>query len=287
MIRSRQRWHRINPKLTVQVEEFLKARERYCVSACAKFLRIKSSGDRAWSLEDRRGNISAFLLLSGTTLFPVISRGTDIPVPQFMNRLWRRLPIYGVQGRREDVEILEGIMARMGYSVMEQIDYDLMMMKGLPNPQALGAGPAGLQLRRPRASDMDALYLLQADYEREEVLPRGAVFNPASCRMTLEYLVAREHILAAELDGRLVGKINTSALAFSQYQIGGVYVHPDYRSRGVARSMTAALTDFLSGEGRGFTLFVKKRNLRAREVYRQTGFIFAGDYRINYYKNEE
>jgi predicted GNAT family acetyltransferase len=201
-----------------------------------------------------------------------------------MNRLWRRLPIFGVQGRREDVEILEGIMARLGYSVMEQIDYDLMVMKGPPNPQALGAGPSGLQLRRPRASDMDALYLLQAGYEREEVLPRGAAFNPASCRMILENLVAREHILAAELDGRLVGKINTSARAFSWYQIGGVYVHPDYRSRGIALSMTAGFTAFLSGEGRGFTLFVKKRNLSAGAVYRKTGFILAGDYRINYYK---
>jgi predicted GNAT family acetyltransferase len=202
-----------------------------------------------------------------------------------MNRLWGKLPIYGVQGCREDMEILEGIMARYRYRIIERIDYDLMSMKGPPNPHALAAGPAGLRIRRPRASDMDALYLLQAGYEQEEVLPQGALFNPAYCRMSLEHLAAREHILAAELDGHLVGKINTSALAFSRYQIGGVYVHPDYRRRGIALSMTAALTDFLSGEGRGLTLFVKKRNAAAREVYRKTGFTLAGDYRISYYED--
>jgi predicted GNAT family acetyltransferase len=228
--------------------------------------------------------MSALLLLSGRTLFPVISPGEDIPIPQFMNRLWKKLPIYGVQGRREDVEILEGLMARLGYTIKDQIDYDLMTMRGPPNPHALEAGPAGLRLRRPRASDMDALYLLQAGYEQEEVLPQGAVFNPAFCRKTLENLAAREHLLTAELDGRLVGKINTSALAFSQYQIGGVYVHPDYRSRGIALSMTAAFTAFLSGEGRGFTLFVKKGNLTAKAVYRKIGFSLAGDYRISYYE---
>jgi predicted GNAT family acetyltransferase len=202
-----------------------------------------------------------------------------------MNRLWRKPPIYGVQGRREDMEILEGIMARHRYKIIDRIDYDLMSMKGPPNPEALGTGPAGLRIRRPRVSDMDALYLLQAGYEQEEVLPQGARFNPAYCRMTLENLTLREHIMTAELDGRLVGKINTSALAFSRYQIGGVYVHPDYRRRGIALSMTAAFTDFLSGEGRGLTLFVKKRNAAAREVYRKTGFTLAGDYRISYYHN--
>jgi predicted GNAT family acetyltransferase len=284
MGRPKRRWYRIDPKIIPRAEEFLTARELHCVSACAKFLQIKSSGDHAWFLGDGEGNMSALLLLSGRTLFPVISRGEEIPLPRFMNRLWRRLPIYGVQGRREDVEILERGLPRLGYKIMERIDYDLMSMKGPPNPEALRAGPAGLRIRRPQASDMDALYLLQEGYEREEVLPRGAVFNPAYCRMTLENLAAREQILAAELDGRLVGKINTSALAFSRYQIGGVYVHPDYRRRGIALSMTAAFTDFLSGEGRGLTLFVKKQNPTARAVYRKTGFTLAGDYRINYYQ---
>jgi ribosomal protein S18 acetylase RimI-like enzyme len=309
MGRSRQRWRRIDPKIIPQAEEFLKARELYCVSACAKFLQLKSSGDKAWFLQDGEGKVSALLLLSGRTLFPVISPGAGdwsapgggfysgdaerppredlwsaaIPAPHFMSRLWGKFPIYGVQGRREDMEIIEGIMARHRYKISERIEYDLMRMKGPPNPEALGAGPAGLRIRRPRPSDMDALYLLQAGYEQEEVLPQGAPFNPAYCRMTLENLAAREQLLAAELDGRLVGKINTSARAFSRCQIGGVYVHPDYRGRGIALSMTAAFAGFLDGACRELTLFVKKRNAAARAVYRKTGFAFAGDYRISYY----
>jgi predicted GNAT family acetyltransferase len=130
---------------------------------------------------------------------------------------------------------------------------------------------------------MDELFILQSGYEKEEVLPAGADFNPAVCRWNLERILAEERVLAAELDGRLVGKINTSAGSFTRNLIGGVYVHPDFRSRGIAQRMTAEFTGTLIAEGRGISLFVKKRNLSAKTVYRRLGFTAVGDYRISYY----
>jgi predicted GNAT family acetyltransferase len=130
---------------------------------------------------------------------------------------------------------------------------------------------------------MEDMFLLQSGYEQEEVLPTGAVFNPAACRLSLERLIAGEHVLAAEMKGRLVGKINTSAASFSRWQIGGVYVHPGYRGQGIACRMAAEFIRTLIREGKGVSLFVKKRNAAAQAVYRRIGFRSAGDYRISYY----
>jgi ribosomal protein S18 acetylase RimI-like enzyme len=273
----------MDPQTTGETEAFLKAREIHCVTACAKFLKRSGSRDHVWALREEDGTLSALVLYSGRTLFPVFDRPTHIPVPYFMSRLWRKVPVHAIQGCGNDAHMLEYALTGMGYSCLDRIEYDQMTLDGEPRAEALKAGPAGLVLRKPGASDLDALYQLQAAYEKEEVLPRGAAFNPAACRRSVERIIADEYVLAAELEGRLVGKINTNALSFSRYQIGGVYVHPNYRRRGIAVSMGAAFARALTAEGWGLSLFVKKRNPAARAVYGRIGFAVTGDYRISYY----
>ncbi|MDR2160415.1 MAG: GNAT family N-acetyltransferase, partial [Treponema sp.] len=99
----------------------------------------------------------------------------------------------------------------------------------------------------------------------------------------LARILADEQILAAELDGRIVGKINTNAGSFTRRQIGGVYVHPGCRALGIGRRMTAEFTRRLIRQGWGVSLFVKKRNRAARKIYLALGFETVGDYRISYY----
>jgi GNAT superfamily N-acetyltransferase len=239
--------------------------------------------DRLWTLPDGEGRAAALLLHSKRSLFPVFNGLSKIPVPRFLNRLVRRAPIHAVQGLRGEALLLENIIAQMGVLPAESIDYDLMALDRAPGAGCFAAGPPGLRIRRPDDGDMESLLPLQAAYEQEEVLPRGAVFNPASSRAALEHILSREHILTAELGGRIVAKANTSAESFTRYQIGGVYVHPDYRGRGIATRLCAELVRSLMPSGRGFSLFVKKRNPAARSVYRRNGFEILFDYRISYY----
>ncbi|MDR2363394.1 MAG: GNAT family N-acetyltransferase [Spirochaetaceae bacterium] len=281
--RENLRWEKMNPQNAGETADFLKKREIHCVTACAKFLRWNGIRDQVWSLREEGGNIAALLFHSGRTLFPIFDYPSYIPVSYIMNRFLRKVPIRAVQGCREAADMMEYTIIGLGYHCADRIDYDLMSLDGEPNGEALKSGPAGLALRKPDASDWDALYRLQAAYEQEEVLPRGTAFNPASCRRSLEHIITGEHILAAELDGRIVGKINTNALSFSRYQIGGVYVHPDYRGRGIAVSMGAAFARHLTGKGWRLSLFVKKRNSAAQAVYRRIGFTVTGNYRISYY----
>jgi predicted GNAT family acetyltransferase len=114
-------------------------------------------------------------------------------------------------------------------------------------------------------------------------LPNGAKFNAAANRITTEKIFSLEQLLVAELDNQLVGKINTSAQSYSYFLIGGVYVHPSYRNKGIAQCMTKFFVNDLIRQNKDVILFVKKENRSAVTVYQKTGFDFFADYRINYY----
>jgi GNAT superfamily N-acetyltransferase len=264
------------------VEELLREWEPFSVAACSRFLRRSFFRDRIWTFGTGKGRPAALLCYMGRAFFPLFKG--PVPAPRFMDRLLTRVPFHAVQGLGEDALILEEIIARSGLEPVNSINYDLMSLDQGPSPDSLRAGPKGLFFRRPGVRDLDALLPLQEAYEQEEVLPEGAVFNPQVCRLNLRRILAEQRIVSAELDGWTVAKANTSAASFTRYQIGGVYVHPAYRGRGIARRLCAELARELLAEGKGLSLFVKKRNAAARAVYRGVGFNVRDDYRISYYQ---
>jgi GNAT superfamily N-acetyltransferase len=265
------------------VEEFLRAREPLCVAVGARFLRRRRGEDEFFSLANTEGAVTALLLRHHRILFPVFSAGSQTPVSPALLRYLGREPVHAVQGLREDVEALEALLSARGIPWTDRIDYDLMARHGSPPPAIPPRGPPGLVFGRPDVFDMEELYYLQAAYEREEVLPRGAIFDPLSCRLSLGHIINQEQALVARLEGRMVGKINTSAASFTRCQIGGVFVHPDYRGRGIAGQMLAVFLETLAPSGKGLSLFVKKHNAAAQKLYRRAGFEPLGDYRICYY----
>ena len=274
----------------LQARAFLLEREKLCVAASARFLRNRESRGHVWYLGESEDQIKALLLHNRRTLFPVFNGHTDIPAPRFLTRLLGKTKIHAVQGLRQDAELLETLLEDQGYFALERIDYHLMSLdaetgrntgehKSLLNKHC----PSDLVLRKPVPSDEEDLFTLQAAYEKEEVLPINSDFNPAHSRLNLKRLIKSEQMIVAELDSRVVGKINTSAESFSRYQVGGVYVRPDCRGIGIALRMTVFFTESLLAQGKGITLFVKKRNTAAIKVYRKAGFTALADYRISYY----
>ncbi|MDR0561823.1 MAG: GNAT family N-acetyltransferase [Spirochaetaceae bacterium] len=268
---------------------FLRSREAYCVAAAARFLQasdaspMSDAGDQVWTLQDPKGRIIALLIYSKRTLFPILNGKSDIRIPRSIERFFKKAEIHAIQGIRREAETLETYLRPLGIAAAEKIDYDLMSLDRSPNPSSLSKGPRKLVLRTPAPADTDTLFRLQSAYEQEEVLPPGTEFYPAACRLSLEHIIAHERILIAELEGRIIGKINTSAASFSRRQIGGVYILPEYRGLGIASRLTATFVRDIIAEGKGVTLFVKKLNLSARSVYRRIGFITLEDYRISYY----
>lgn len=258
----------------------LRRQERYCVGACYRYLK-RTRHDRAWYAE------GAFIFHTGRVLFPVFERppGTDFRplLPHSLQAQMRKDGLHAAQGLAACLDSLEAPLAEQGFHPVEIIDYDLMSLDyGGTRPPAK-SGPRGLILRVPDTADAGALFPLQEGYEREEVMPPGAEFYPAACLKTVEHLISGGMILAAELDGRLVGKINVNAESFTRFQVGGVYVEKAYRGRGIARAMTEEFIRRLEAPRRGLTLFVRKTNAAARAVYLKAGFVKTAGYRITYY----
>ena len=277
------RWHKIQNSDRDKAETFLRERENFCVAASARFLHMNGKAGHVWYMGEDSGGIRALLIHHRRTLYPVFNGHSKIPQLHFLNRFLGKVKIHALQGLGMDTELLESQTIAQGYIPIERIEYDLMSLDGKPLSESFGAGPSTLVLRPPLAKDREDLYALQSAYEREEVLPSDGIFNPAASRLNLEQILEHEKILVAELDGRAVGKINTSAESFTRYMIGGVYVHPAYRGRGIGLKMTAVFIRELAARGKGATLFVKKNNAAARKVYSRAGFTVLANYRISYY----
>jgi ribosomal protein S18 acetylase RimI-like enzyme len=280
-------WRKMKDKDIPACETLLRAIERKYVSACGKFLARKDSGGYVWTLQGKKriknACVSGLLVYSRTTVMPVLNGIKEVPKLNFLNSFIRKGKIHSAQGPRDEVAVLEKEMEKTGMEISEIYDYDLMSLDSLPKKEGFLSGPSNLVLRAPGLTDLDALAPLQAAYEHEEVFHKGSVFSPAASRVNLANIISRGQMLAAEISGRIVGKININAVSFTRCQVGGVYVHPDFRSLGIARRMAAEFISSLVNEGRGVTLFVKKSNVPARRLYLGLGFTVTGDYRITYY----
>jgi len=276
-------WQKMGKQQIEKAERFLREQELTCVAACHRFLKRSSARDAVWVLQSRDNNIHGLLVYSNQLLLPVFTAYAEIPEPGFLNRFFGVIPVRSIQGLFVEVMFIERFLSKCGLEAIDKIDYDYMYIDKTPEKEGFLAGPKKLVIRNAQYSDIDAISVLQAGYEQEEVLPRGAVFNPAASRLNTEKILVNEQLMLAELDGQPVGKINTSALSFTRFQIGGVYVLPNYRNMGIARRMTTEFVNMLINQGKGVSLFVKKSNPQACSVYRRLGFNFLADYRITYF----
>jgi ribosomal protein S18 acetylase RimI-like enzyme len=276
-------WRKIKKSDFLAVEKSLMSVENDYVNACAKFIARKENNAFFWTLDNGKGGIPAVIINSGSNILPVLYGQKKHIFASQKNIFSSVKKIHSVQGLRSEVIILEDEIEKTGRKPIDIIDYDLMSLDAPPNIGKVSPCFPNLVLRTPKMTDIDALSPLQAAYEKEEVLPKGSTFSPASSRMNTANIIAKGQVLAAEVDGRLVGKINVSAVSFTRYQVGGVYVCPEFRGKGIARQMAYKFISSLISKGRGVTLFVRKTNAVARRIYSGLGFTVSGDYRITYY----
>ena len=274
------RWKKTKEKDIPAAASFLRGMEDDCVTACGRFL--ESPKGCLWKLSGENNAIAALLISSRSTLLPVSRLSRETPRPEFLKNLSRDKKIHSIQGLKNDVLVFEKEMEKHA-KIQDIFDYDLMSLENFSIEKKESARPENLTFRVPQLADLDKIAKLQEGYEMEEVLPKGGTFNPQASRLNIANIIARGKILAAEIGGTLVGKINVSAVSFTRYLVGGVYTRPDYRGLGIAREMTQEFISSLLSEGRGITLFVKKNNPAAKKIYAGLGFTVRGDYRITYF----
>ena len=176
-----------------------------------------------------------------------------------------------LSGPGEDVGLLG---AAMGLSPQTARLYSLMRAGEEIAPLAQ---PEGVDIRRASMRDIPSLCSLHGAYEEEE-MPEA----PRSCLPSLLERMAgmlrRQVVLIASLDGLPVGKANTNARGLSTDQLGGIYVRPEARGRGIGAFVTGSLAAMLRRENRKVCLYVRPENEEAGRMYKKLGFAEAGSY---------
>ncbi|MDR2182178.1 MAG: hypothetical protein LBN92_05810, partial [Treponema sp.] len=215
-------WLAVHDRDLAQAEALLRRNEAYYVGAACRFLK-RGKKDRLWKNRDG----SALLIYARRILFAVfrsavfsasgIKNGTLI-LPRFFSFTCKKL--HAMQGLASDMDLMEAAVRARGFSPGGGFEYELMNWDQAQDRLSVPAPPR-LVIRQADGLDLDRLFPLQLGYEAEEVLPEGAALNPESVRNGLKAILLGFYTLTAELDGRLVGKININAESFNRFQIGG------------------------------------------------------------------
>lgn len=97
-------------------------------------------------------------------------------------------------------------------------------------------------------------------------------------RRRLAGLIASGRAWARFEDGQVVFKAEIGAQTSRVGQIQGVWVHPEWRGRGLGAAGTATLAAAVLRSGRTPSLYVNDFNTPARAIYRRIGFSQLGTY---------
>jgi len=150
----------------------------------------------------------------------------------------------------------------------------LMSIDGL---SALAADPA---VRRVRLDELDILLPASIAMFTEEVgiSPLNGD-GGASYRARVTELVRSGRAFARIENGRVIFKAEVGAATPQACQVQGVWVHPDYRGRGLAApGMAAVVVLARASISPVVSLYVNDFNAPARATYRRAGFTEVGEF---------
>lgn len=270
------------------LKKFLCERESWCTSFSSRLIKKNNlvlpeffDGAVIGKSESNNEITSALLVVSDGVWFPIFGSSIENNDRQIIKHLLkkRRYTIFTCMGLEDDLEKLTGILEARS---VDSIKYHYMNTTNLEFP-VHSPKIEGLKCRKAIGSDFYRLSNLQAAYEVEEVVRPNKEFNRAICDGYLASSLKKEIVVVAEYEGTMIAKAQTNAKGFSCYQIGGVYVMPEFRNRGIAECLMENLLSIIAREKKTASLFVKKSNFPAIALYKKLGFRIFGDFRIDYF----
>ncbi|MFP4383252.1 MAG: GNAT family N-acetyltransferase [Spirochaetia bacterium] len=266
------------------IRDYLLPREYACVSFTARLNRDgipripprKKTQVMIHADPGKRRITGAILQTRYGFIFPVLD---SAPTEELADAMKRYSSLFfSVMGTEEDVTALDNVLGR---NAKRNIRYHIMTQES-ERPVPL-IPPDDLTIRRAFPGDCDALYPLQEQYEREEVLLNPASYNEEITRKCLLKDLEKQIVFLAQYQGKTVAKAATNARGFSFDQIGGVFTLPEFRNKGFAGYLMKDLLRYINQSGKRGTLFVKKDNGPAVSLYRKLGFSIRESFSIIYY----
>jgi len=132
-------------------------------------------------------------------------------------------------------------------------------------------------VRRVRVDELDAYLVAAVDMFIGEVgIDPRAGDGGRGYRRRVAGLIAAGRAFARFERGRVVFKAEIGSQSPGVGQIQGVWVHPEWRGRGLGTAGTAAVASSIVQGGRIASLYVNGYNTVARAAYRRVGFREVG-----------
>jgi hypothetical protein len=120
--------------------------------------------------------------------------------------------------------------------------------------------------------DLDQLVPACAAMHKEEVGIDPMERDTAGYRERIRELIDRRRAIVHIEKGIIAAKCEFSAVSDEAVQLMGVWTHPQFRRRGLARAMLCEVCGHLFRKGKNVTLFVNDFNLPAVALYESMGF---------------
>src|SRR5579871_3873863 len=229
-------------------------------------------GAQMWGYE--QGGKLVSLCYGGANLVPV--QATSPAIAAFADRALR-------QGRRCSsivgdsaavTELWGYLRPHWGPARDVRASQPLMAIEG---PSPVAPDPA---VRRVRVDEIDTLLPASIAMFTEEVgISPLAGDGGASYRSRVAELVRSGRAFARIEDGRVIFKAEVGAATPQACQVQGVWVHPDFRGRGLAAPGMAAVVRLSRASISPIvSLYVNDFNTPGRATYRRAGFTEVGDF---------
>jgi ribosomal protein S18 acetylase RimI-like enzyme len=139
-----------------------------------------------------------------------------------------------------------------------------------------------LQMRRANAEELDVVATAQAEMVTEEcgVDPRET--DPVGFKQRVADRIKKGRVWCRVEDDRVIFKVDLISVSPDAVYLEGVWTHPDYRGRGIAKGCMNELTYRLLRQYKHVCLFVEPDDAIARRIYESIGFVHTMDYRSHY-----
>jgi L-phenylalanine/L-methionine N-acetyltransferase len=104
----------------------------------------------------------------------------------------------------------------------------------------------------------------------------------------LEELRPAEHLLVAEVDGKVVGQLSLACLRYRRSHVGQIFmaVHDDYQNQGIGTALMAAAIDLADNwlNLKRLELQVVTDNVLAIHLYKKFGFVIEGTHKAHTFR---
>jgi predicted GNAT family acetyltransferase len=128
------------------------------------------------------------------------------------------------------------------------------------------------EARYATLDDLEQLVPACAAMHKEEVGIDPLERDAAGYRERIRELIDRRRAIVHEQDGLIASKCEFSAVSEDAVQLMGVWTHPRFRRRGLAKVTLREVCGHLFRRGKDITLFVNDFNLPAIGLYESIGF---------------